>query len=107
MRFTVLIALLALAGCEFIGGAETLVRGENNRLFMDPTIDEVAEQLAGFETTPEVTDAELAAIYERIREQALAGDLRSSLVMLNIAASQRKAAEEAAQEAEAAAEADG
>lgn len=104
MRFTVLIALVALAGCEFIGGAETLVRGENNRVFMDPTIDEVAEKLAGFETTPQVTDAELATIYERIREQALAGDLRASLVVLNVAATQRKAAEEAAQEAEEAGE---
>jgi hypothetical protein len=65
---------------------------------MDPTIDEVADRLAGFQTTPEVTDAELAAIYERIREQALAGDLRASLVMLNIAASQRQAAAEAAGE---------
>lgn len=95
MRFTVLIALVTLAGCEFIGGAETLVRGENNRVFMDPTIDEVAEKLAGFATTPQVTDAELATIYERIREQALAGDLRASLVVLNVAASQRKAAQEA------------
>jgi hypothetical protein len=101
MRGLILVVLLALSGCEFIGGAETLVRGENNRLFMDPTIDEVAEQLAAFETTPEVTDAELAAIYERIREQALAGDMRAALVMLNIAASQRQTAAEALEAAAA------
>ena len=95
MRSLLLVVLVVLSGCEFTGGAEILVRGENNRVFMDPTIDEIAEQLAAFETTPLVTDAELAAIYERIREQALGGDLQASLVMLNIAASQRQTAADA------------
>lgn len=95
MRGLMLAALVLVSGCEFIGGAETLVRGENNRVYIDPTIDDVADQLAGFETTPEVTDAELTAIYARIREQALAGDLRASLVVLNIAVSQRQAAAQA------------
>jgi hypothetical protein len=94
MRKLIFLALVALAGCEFVGGAETLVRGENNRVFMDPTIDELAERLAELETTPEVTDVELAAIYEQIKGQALAGDLRASLVVLNVAAGQRQVAQD-------------
>ena len=88
LLMTVLLATL-LAGCDFIGGAETLVRGSHNFVGEDGSAGSVAFALARLEGTPVVTDEELAEIYAVIREQALAGDLSSAQVLLQLAAIQR------------------
>jgi hypothetical protein len=85
---TLLLALV-LAGCGNIGGGETIVQGNDNLMVLDEAIDRVAAALAGFEATPDVTDADLQAVYGKIRERALDGDLDSSLVLLKVAAIQR------------------
>lgn len=81
--------LMLLAGCDFIGGADTLVRGSNNFISKEGEAAAVAYALARLETTPEVTDADLAAIYANIRERALAGELDATRVMLQLARMQR------------------
>ena len=88
-----LIALLA--GCDFIGGGETVVRGNDNVVVRDALIDRIAAQLASFETTPEVTDDDLQAMFTTIRQRALDGDLEASLVMLKLAGIQRQPEEPA------------
>ena len=85
----VLALVVTVAGCEFIGGADTVVTGHNNVVAADGVVDRVAVTLAGFEATPEVTDEDLQALYERIREAALAGDMDATLVVLKVAAIQR------------------
>ena len=85
----VLALVVTLAGCEFIGGADTVVTGHNNMVAVDGVVDRVAVALAGFEATPEVTDEVLQALYAQIREQALAGDMDATLVVLKVAALQR------------------
>jgi hypothetical protein len=85
---TLLLALL-LTGCGNIGGGETIVQGNDNLMVLDEAIDRVAAALAGFEATPDVTDADLQAIYAKIHEKALEGDLDAVLVLLKVAAIQR------------------
>lgn len=97
MRFgltaTVLMAI-CLGGCDSIGGGrDNVVNGDGNLVVTDDTVDRVAARLAGFDTTPEVTDTDLESIYQTIRQGAARGDLRSSLVILQIAAAQRAPAE--------------
>ena len=87
---TVVLALMVtLAGCEFIGGGDTVVTGHNNVVVAEGVVDRVAVALAGFEATPLVTDEVLQRLYEQIREQALAGDMDATLVVLKVAAIQR------------------
>lgn len=56
-------------------------------------VDRVAVALADFEATPQVTDEELQALYENIREAALAGDMDATLVVLKVATIQRRPVE--------------
>ncbi len=90
----VLLVLVALAGCDFIGGGDTVVRGNDNVVVTDEVVDRVAARLAKFATTPVVTDDELKALYASIRQSALGGDLKAALVMLKIASIQREPEEE-------------
>ncbi|TDJ40778.1 MAG: hypothetical protein E2O54_06905 [Gammaproteobacteria bacterium] len=90
VRTLVLTLGVALAGCEFIGGGDTIVKGHDNVVVTDGVVDRVAVALASFESTPRVTDEVLQALYEQIREQALAGDMDATLVVLKVAALQRK-----------------
>lgn len=85
----ILATALVLAGCGNIGGGETIVNGDDNMVVGDEAIDRVAAALAGFAATPEVTDAEIAAVYAKVREDALAGELDAALVLLKVAAIQR------------------
>ena len=85
----VLALVVTVAGCEFIGGADTVVTGHNNVVAADGVNDQVAKALAGFEATPLVTDEVLQRLYEQIRERALAGDMDATLVVLKVAALQR------------------
>jgi hypothetical protein len=99
MRSVLVILLMAaLAGCDFIGGAETLVRGSNNVIAKDGNSEAVARALAEFEAIPQVPDEELLAIYESIRASAAAGDLESAQVILRLAAIQRAPEEEEGEE---------
>jgi hypothetical protein len=90
--------LMVLGGCDFIGGADTLVRGSNNIIARDADSDVVAKALAEFEVVPAVTDEELVTIYQTIREAALDGDLKAIQVMLRLAAIQRAPVEEEVEE---------
>ena len=94
-RLSIAVLILTLTGCDFIGGADTLIRGSNNIIATDPSADVVALALAGFESVPEVTDADLIAIYSVIRTQALEGNLQAAQVMLRLAAIQREPAADA------------
>ena len=100
MRYLALALALGLAaGCDFIGGGDTIVRGNGNVVAKDEVLSRVAAALARFESTPEVSDEDIEAVYAVIREQALAGEMRAALVVLRVAERQREAAAEAAAEA--------
>ena len=91
-----LALLIVLTGCDFIGGADTLVRGSHNFIAKDDAPDLVARDLAALDAVPRVTDEDLLAIYDRIRERALAGELDAVRVLARLAALQRSSEEEAA-----------
>jgi len=94
LLLTVPLALsLALTGCGNIGGGEIVVTGEDNVIVQDQAIDRIAAALASFDTTPAVTDADIAAVYAEIHQNALAGDLDAGLVLLKVAAIQRTPSE--------------
>ncbi len=84
-----LLFVVFLVGCDFIGGGETVVSGEGNIVVTDDVVDRVAVQLAEFPTTPTVTDEDLQTLFTSIRQSALNGDLKASMVILKIAAIQR------------------
>ena len=92
-RFTLAVLLsasaLLLTGCEFIGGADTIVKGNGINIIEDDLTDGLAAYLAEHSVTPEVTDEDLVAVYEVIRRKALEGDLQASVVLLKIAGIQR------------------
>ncbi|MGE0621064.1 MAG: hypothetical protein AB7I04_21730 [Pseudomonadales bacterium] len=91
-----LALLVVLAGCDFIGGADTLVRGSHNFIAKDDAAELVARDLAALEAVPAVTDEELLAIYDTIRSRAMAGELDAVRVLARLAALQRTDEEEAA-----------
>jgi len=84
-----LALLLVLAGCDFIGGADTLVRGSHNFIGKDDAPELVARDLSALPAVPAVTDEDLVVIYGKIREQALAGELDAVRVLARLAALQR------------------
>ena len=90
MRYVIFLTLTLLTGCDFIGGGDTVVRGNDNIVVTDEVVDRVAAQLAKFESTPVISDDDLKAMFASIRQSALDGDLEASLVMLKIAAIQRE-----------------
>jgi len=101
MRYTLLgLALIACSGCDFIGGADTLIRGSHNFIARDGNAEAVAKSLAEFESVPPVSDEDLLVIYSTLRTEARAGNLEAIQVMLRLASIQRAAAAEAAAEAE-------
>lgn len=89
MAYIVVLALL-LAGCDFVGGGETVLQGNGNLVVGDELVDRIAASLADFETTPEIGDDDLESIFTIIRQQALEGDLDAALVMLKLAGIQRQ-----------------
>ncbi|MEM8769942.1 MAG: hypothetical protein AAGE43_21105 [Pseudomonadota bacterium] len=88
-HLTIAVLLLGLGGCEFTGGAETLVRGSNNFVAREAGPDSVAFALSQLDSTPEVTDAEIRQIYDSIQARALDGDLEAVRVVLRLAEIQR------------------
>ena len=77
---------MATSGSGVSGFANT-----NNRIFADPTRDELAELLVSTKSAPEVSDEALRAIHEAISRRAAAGELDAALVVLQVAALQRGA----------------
>lgn len=61
-----------------------------NRVYADPTRDELAELLVSTGSAPEVSDEALRAIHEAISRRAAAGELDAALVVLQVAALQRE-----------------
>jgi hypothetical protein len=91
---TVVLTFAAtLAGCDSIGGGDIVVKGHDNVVVARGAVDRVAVALADFESTPRVTDEDLQALYEKIREAALAGDMDAMLVVLKVATIQRRPVE--------------
>ena len=66
------------------------MHGDDNLIVGEQDHERVAVALAEFPTTPRVTDADLAAVYERVHRDALEGDLDAALVLLRLAAIQRR-----------------
>lgn len=89
-----LAALLVLAGAGLgCGNGSKSVLGVGNggnRFMLDEIADELAEALAEHPATPKVSNALVLEIYEQVVEQARDGDLRASLVILELAAYQRE-----------------
>lgn len=95
MRWLILCAALTmLLGCDFIGGGETVVKGNDNLVVADPTRNLIARTLSRLEAIPEVTDAELQQMYGVIRDKAMEGDFDAMLVVLRLAEFQRAPEEE-------------
>ena len=63
----------------------------NNRIYADPTRDELAELLVSTKSAADVSDETLRTIQEAISRRAAAGELDAALVVLQVAALQRKA----------------
>lgn len=61
-----------------------------NRVYADPTRDELAELLVSTRSAPAVSDDTLREIHDAIRRRASAGDLDAALVVLQVAALQRE-----------------
>ena len=61
-----------------------------NRVYADPTRDELAELLVSTGSAPAVSDEALRTIHEAISRKAAAGDLDAALVVLQVAALQRE-----------------
>jgi hypothetical protein len=93
------LTLLLASGCDFIGGADTLIRGSNNFIARAGDSEAVARAMAELDAIPEVTDDELQSIYAVIRQRAAEGDLEAVQVILRLAAFQRS--EDTAEAAEA------
>lgn len=90
MRYLIVgLVLVAVGGCDFIGGGETIVRGSNNLIIDESGLEAVADALAGFAHIPEISDDELATIFGMIRSRAVEGDMDAARVILRLAAIQR------------------
>lgn len=61
-----------------------------NRVYADPTRDELAELLVATRAAPSISDEALRSIHEAISRRAAAGDLDAALVVLQVAALQRE-----------------
>ncbi|MEJ2132255.1 MAG: hypothetical protein P8Y95_11680 [Gammaproteobacteria bacterium] len=95
MRWLILCATLTmLLGCDFIGGGETVVKGNDNLVVADSTRNQIARALSRLEAIPEVTDAELEQMYGVVHDKALEGDFEALLVVLRLAEFQRAPQEE-------------
>ncbi len=86
-----LAALLGSAGTGVGCGGEVVGIGNGgNRFMLDEVADQLAESLAEHPATPEVSDDLVREIYAKVEERARGGDLRASLVVLELAAHQRE-----------------
>ena len=95
MRTLILcLSVMLLLGCDFIGGGETVVSGDDNIIVRDATRDRLAQLFSRFETVPQVSDEDLERLFGLVRDKAFEGDLDSMLVMLRLAEFQRRPVEQ-------------
>ena len=88
--FFVWIAMFTVAMATS-GSAVSGFGNGGNRVYADPTRDELAELLVSTQAAPTVGDETLREIHEAIRRRAAAGELDAALVVLQVAALQREA----------------
>ena len=84
------LAAALIPGCT--GGGETVISGlgnSNNYVGKDDEIRMLANALAKQEIVPAVTDEDIITIYGKVRDKALEGDFKASVVILRLAAHQR------------------
>jgi hypothetical protein len=86
--FFVWIAMFTVAMATS-GSAVSGFGNGGNRVYADPTRDELAELLVSTRSAPEVSDDALRRIHEAISRRAEAGELDAALVVLQVAALQR------------------
>ena len=85
-----IISSIALTGCT--GGGETVVSGignSGNFFGVDAEAEMLASVLSKDPNIPQVNNEDLLRIYEVVRQAALAGDIRSSVVIYKLASRQR------------------
>jgi hypothetical protein len=86
--FFVWVAMFTVAMATS-GSAVSGFGNGGNRVYADPTRDELAELLVSTRSAPEVSDDALRRIHEAISRRAEAGELDAALVVLQVAALQR------------------
>ena len=87
--------LITLSSCT--GGGDSVVSGignSDNFFGVDAEAELLARALSKDPNIPNVNDEDLLKIYEVVREAALAGDIRSSVVIYKLASRQRAEKEE-------------
>ncbi len=92
IKVLVVLAALALT-TTCTGGGETVISGlwnSDNYIGGESMLERIAEELGKSEVTPKVSDDDLSRLYGTIRQRALDGDLEAALVLLKLAAEQRK-----------------
>jgi len=97
--FILITGFLTTASCT--GGGETVISGlgnTGNYIGKDDEIAMLANALAQQAMVPRVSDQEIIKLYTNVQEKALAGDFKASVVILRLAAYQRKKEAEQAQE---------
>lgn len=90
-----LVVLITLTGCT--GGGDNVVSGlgnSGNFFGVDAEAEMLARVLADNPNLPDVSDEDLLRIYEVVRQAALDGDIRSSVVIYKLASRQREQQEE-------------
>jgi hypothetical protein len=90
LTLLLIAGILTLPGCT--GGGETVISGlgnSNNYVGKDDEIRMLANALAKQDIVPAVTDEDIMTIYGKVRDKALEGDFKASVVILRLAAHQR------------------
>ncbi len=90
----VCLSVMLLLGCDFIGGGDTVIRGDDNVVVTDASRDRLAQLFSRFESVPRVSDEDLERLFGLVRDKAFEGDLDSMLVMLRLAEFQRRPEED-------------
>ena len=90
-----LVVLITLTGCT--GGGDNVVSGfgnSGNFFGVDAEAEMLARVLSDNPNLPDVSDEDLLRIYEVVRQAALDGDIRSSVVIYKLASRQREEQED-------------
>ena len=96
LLFMLTVGFLTIASCT--GGGETVISGlgnSGNYIGKDNEIAMLATALAAQTAVPRVSDQEIVKLYTNVQESARDGDVSASIVILRLAAYQRKMEEEA------------
>ncbi len=97
VRFRVWASGLAIAAARLAASCGTAIVGlgnSGNRISEGGMLDEVAEALADYEGTPQVSDALLGQIFAAVVGRATEGDPEAALIVLRVAERQRRVEQE-------------